>query len=303
LKDFSLLIDPKQILKMQAFSSRLIRRTPFSIGRSIQRNYLDWPFLKEEHVMIAQTCRNYADGELKHVAGKIDKEHKFPGEQVKKLGELGLMGICVPSEFGGAEMDTLSYAIAMEEISRGCATTGVIMSANNSLYCYPVNTFATKEQKEKFLAPCASGEKLGCFMLSEPGNGSDAGAASTMAADHGDHWVLNGSKAWITNSYEADFAVVFATTNKQLKHKGISAFIIDMKTPGVVLGKKEDKLGIRGSSTATVTFEDCKIPKGNLLGQAGQGFKIAMNTLDAGRIGVAGQALGIAQASLDCAVA
>lgn len=252
--------------------------------------------------MIAQTCRNFADTELKPIAGKIDKEHAFPAEPVKKLGELGLMGICVPAAYGGSELDTLSYAIAMEEISRGCATTGVIMSANNSLYCYPVNHFGNHEQKEKFLKPVASGELVGCFMLSEPGNGSDAGAASTTATDGGDHWVLNGSKAWITNSYEAKYAVVFATTNKALKHKGISAFIVDMKAPGVILGKKEDKLGIRGSSTATVTFEDCKIPKENLLGKAGEGFKIAMNTLDGGRIGVAGQALGIAQASLDCAV-
>lgn len=252
--------------------------------------------------MIGQTCRNFADTELKPIAGKIDKEHWFPEPQIKKLGELGMMGICVPSEFGGSELDTMSYAIAMEEISRGCASAGVIMSANNSLYCYPVNAYGNQEQKEQFLKPCASGEQLGCFMLTEPGNGSDAGAASTTAVDGGDHWILNGSKAWITNSYEANYAVVFATTDKSLKHKGISAFIVDMKTPGLTLGKKEDKLGIRGSSTATVSFEDCKIPKGNLLGQKGQGFKIAMSTLDGGRIGVAGQALGIAKASLDCAV-
>ena len=149
----------------------------------------------------------------------------------------------------------------------------------------------------------ASGEKIGCFMLSEPGNGSDAGAASTTAVDAGDHYVLNGAKAWITNAFEADYGVVFATTDKSLKHKGISAFVVDMKAPGVSLGKKEDKLGIRGSSTCTVTFEDCKVPKGNLIGQPGKGFQIAMNTLDGGRIGVASQALGIAKASLDCAVA
>jgi len=211
------------------------------------------------------------------------------------------MGIQVPGEWGGADLDAMSYAIAMEEISRACASTGVIMSANNSLYCAPVEKFGSDEQKEKFLKPVASGQQIGCFMLSEPGNGSDAGAASTTATDKGDHFVLNGAKAWITNAHEASYAVVFATTDKSLKHKGISAFIVDMKAPGVSVGKKEDKLGIRGSSTATVTFEDAVVPKNQILGAPGHGFKIAMNTLDGGRIGVAGQALGIAQASLDIA--
>mmetsp|Transcript_8829 Transcript_8829/g.14692 ORF Transcript_8829/g.14692 Transcript_8829/m.14692 type:complete len:391 (-) Transcript_8829:156-1328(-) len=266
------------------------------------RNYTHWPLLKEEHVMIADMARSFADTELAPIAYKVDQEHFFPAEQVKKLGEQGMMGICVDPEFGGAGMDTLCYAIAMEEISRACASTGVIMSANNSLYCAPVEKFGNQQQKEEFLTPCASGEKIGCFMLSEPGNGSDAGAASTTAVEDGDHFVLNGSKAWITNAYESKYGVVFATTDKSLKHKGISAFIVDMEAPGVALGKKEDKLGIRGSSTATVSFEDCRVPKSNLLGEKGQGFKIAMTTLDGGRIGVAGQALGIAQASLDCAV-
>lgn len=268
---------------------------------SAQRTYFDWPMLKEEHVMIGQTCRNFAETELMPIAAKIDKEHFFPAEQVRKLGELGMMGIQVSSEWEGANLDAMSYAIAMEEISRACASTGVIMSANNSLYCAPVEKFGNDEQKEKFLKPVASGRHVGCFMLSEPGNGSDAGAASTTATDKGDHFVLNGSKAWITNAHEASYAVVFATTDKALKHKGISAFIVDMKGPGVSLGKKEDKLGIRGSSTSTVTFEDAIIPKTNLLGLPGSGFKIAMTTLDGGRIGVAGQALGIAQASLDVA--
>lgn len=267
-----------------------------------RRTYTHWPILTEEHAMIAQTCRNFADTELKPIAHKVDKDHFFPAEQVKKLGELGMMGVTVSPDFDGSGMDTLSYAIAIDEISRGCASTGVILSANNSLYCAPVEKYGNVEQKEKFLKPCASGREIGCFMLSEPGNGSDAGAASTMAVDAGDHWVLNGSKAWITNSYEAKYGVVFATTDKSLKHKGISAFIVDMKSPGVSLGKKEDKLGIRGSSTATVTFENCIVPKENLLGAKGKGFTIAMTTLDGGRIGVAAQALGIAQASLDCAV-
>eukprot|EP00596_Hydrurales_sp_CCMP1899_P001103 CAMPEP_0119039570 /NCGR_PEP_ID=MMETSP1177-20130426/9130_1 /TAXON_ID=2985 /ORGANISM="Ochromonas sp, Strain CCMP1899" /LENGTH=297 /DNA_ID=CAMNT_0007003627 /DNA_START=443 /DNA_END=1336 /DNA_ORIENTATION=- len=175
------------------------------------------------------------------------------------------------------------------------------MSVNNSLFCGPLENYGTPEQMEQFLRPCASGEKLGCFMLSEPGNGSDASAASTTAVDGGDHWILNGAKAWITNAHDADYGVVLATTDKSLKHKGISCFIIDMKAPGVSIGKKEDKLGIRASSTGTVTFEDVKVPKDRMLGPPGIGFKIAMSTLDSGRIGIAAQALGIAQASLDCA--
>ena len=254
-------------------------------------------------MMIKDMCKAFADSELAPIAGMLDREHKYPADQVKKLGELGMMGVSVSSEYGGSGMDYVSYAIAIEEISRGCASTGVIMSVNNSLYCGPVEKHATKEQKDLFLTPCASGLKLGCFMLSEPGNGSDAGAAITTAIDAGDFWILNGSKAWITNAHDADYGVVLATTNASLKHKGISAFIIDMNSPGVLIGKKEDKLGIRASSTGTVTFEDCKIPKSNLLGPVGAGFKIAMETLDAGRIGIAAQALGIGQASLDCAVA
>lgn len=190
----------------------------------------------------------------------------------------------------------------MEEISRGCASAGVIMSVNNSLYLGPIMGFGNEKQKEKFVSTYTNGDRVGCFALSEPGNGSDAGAASTTAVDKGDYYLLNGTKMWITNGYEAEAAVVFATTDKSLKHKGISAFIVPKNTPGFSLGKKEDKLGIRGSSTCQLIFEDCKIPKENLLGEPGFGFKIAMQTLDAGRIGIASQALGIAQASLECAV-
>lgn len=182
--------------------------------------------------MILNTCRDFADRELIPIAAALDREHKFPADQVKKLGELGLMGIAVSTEYGGSGLDYVSYAIAMAEISRGCASTGVIMSANNSLFCYPVEKYANKELKEKYLRSCAEGKSLGCFMLSEPGNGSDAGAASTLAADRGDHWLINGSKAWITNAHDANFGVVFATTDKSLKHRGISAFIVDMNTPG-----------------------------------------------------------------------
>jgi butyryl-CoA dehydrogenase len=175
------------------------------------------------------------------------------------------------------------------------ASSGTIMSVNNSLYCYPIEAYGNEAQKKTFMTPCATGEHLGCFMLSEPGNGSDSGAASTTAKDAGSHWVLNGAKAWITNAHEARYAIVIAATDRALKHRGISAFIIDMKSDGISVGKKEDKLGIRATSTATVTFEDCKVPKDQMLGEPGKGFKIAMSTLDAGRIGVAGQAVGIAQ--------
>lgn len=206
------------------------------------------------------------------------------------------------STTGGTGLDYLAYAIAMEEISRGCASSGVIMSVNNSLYLGPILGFGNDKQKEKFITPYTTGDIVGCFALSEPGNGSDAGAASTTAVDKGDHYILNGTKAWITNGYESKAAVVFATTDKSLKHKGISAFIVPKDTKGFSLGKKEDKLGIRGSSTCQLIFEDCVIPKENILGQPGYGFKIAMKTLDAGRIGIASQALGIAQASLELAV-
>lgn len=256
----------------------------------------------ETHEMIRQTCRDFADKELAPRAAKIDKEHLYPADLVLQMGNLGLMAIETPERFGGTGLDYKAYAIAMEEISRGCASTGVILSVNNSLYLGPLNKFGTDEQKEKYVTPFTTGEKVGCFALSEPGNGSDAGAASTTAKDGGDHWILNGTKSWITNGYESSVAVVFATTDKSLKHKGISAFIVPKDTPGFSLGKKEDKLGIRGSSTCNLIFDDCKIPKENLLGKEGEGFKIAMQTLDAGRIGVAGQALGIAQASIDCAV-
>ncbi|KAL7013587.1 hypothetical protein ACKWTF_015479 [Chironomus riparius] len=258
--------------------------------------------LPETHQMLQKTCRDFADNELVPMAKKIDKEHLFPAEQIQKMGELGLMGITMPEKYGGTELDYLAYAIAMEEISRGCASCGVIMSVNNSLYLGPIYYYGTEDQKSEFIAPYTAGNHIGCFALSEPGNGSDAAAAQTTAKLVGDQWILNGTKNWITNGPDAGAAVVFATTDKSLKHKGISAFIVPSGTPGFSYGVKEDKLGIRGSSTCSLIFEDCAIPKGNILGEEGQGFKIAMKTLDDGRIGIAGQALGIAQASLECAV-
>ncbi len=259
--------------------------------------------LSETHEMLRQTCRSFAEKELQPIAAALDREHRYPTAQVARLAEMGLMGVAIPEEEGGAGLDTLAYAIAMEEISRGCASTGVIMSANNSLYCDPVLKFGTAAQKKAFLAPFAAGKKIGCFALTEPGNGSDAGAARTTAELHGDYWVLNGTKAWITNGYEASAAVVFATTDRTKKHRGISAFLVPMPTEGLSLGKKEEKLGIRGSSTCNLIFEECRIPRDNILGQEGEGFKVAMTTLDGGRIGIAAQAVGIAQAALEESVA
>jgi len=258
--------------------------------------------LPETHQMMKDTCRQFAETELWPIAGKIDKSCEYPADTVKKMGDLGLMGIDVPEEYGGAGMDTLAYAVTCEEVSRGCGSHGVIMSAHNSLYCSPIKIFGSEEQKAAHLSPFLNGDNVGCFGLTEPGNGSDAGAASTTARDAGDKWVLNGTKAWITNAHQAKGIVAFATTDKSMKHKGISAFIVPMDTPGVSLGKKEDKLGIKASSTSNVIFEDCAIPKENLLGKPGMGFKIAMVTLDGGRIGIAAQALGIAQNAFDTAV-
>ena len=257
--------------------------------------------LSQEQEMLRSTCQDFAAKELAPHAAAWDRDGTFPAAAVKKLGELGLMGVYVPEQWGGSGLDVLAYAVAMEEISRGCASTGVIMSVNNSLYCDPVNKFGTDAQKERWLRPFAQGQKLGCFALSETNNGSDAGAAKTMARKDGNGWVLNGTKAWITNGLEADAAVVFAQTDQALKHKGITAFVVDMHAPGVKRGKHEDKLGIRASSTTLLHLEDCRVDADGLLGQVGQGFKVAMATLDGGRIGIAAQALGIARAAMESA--
>ncbi|KAL9188939.1 hypothetical protein ACHAXT_011429 [Thalassiosira profunda] len=280
-----------------------------SDGRTGMRRYTTHSQLPSEHQMVYEMCRKFADEELAPNAGEWDQKHQFPTAAVDKLAELGMMGINVSTDRNGSELDALSYAIAMEEISRGCASVGVIMSAHNSLYLYPLDAFGSEELKDQYVAPYTGHERgsdgklnIGCFGLSEPGNGSDAGAASTTATDDGDEWIINGTKAWITNAHEAKAAIVFATTDKSLKHKGISAFVVPMDAPGFSLGAKEDKLGIRASSTSNLIMDNVRIPKGNLIGEPGQGFKIAMQTLDGGRIGVAGQALGIASASIDCAV-
>ncbi len=256
--------------------------------------------LTEEQRMIREMVADFAKKELKPLAEKIDKEHYFPKEIVAKLAELGLMGVAFPEEYGGAGMDNVCYAIALEEISRYCASTGVIMSVNNSLACDPIYKFGNEEQKKKFLTPMAKGEKLGCLGLTEPNAGTDAANISTNAKLVGDEWIVNGNKIFITNGAQANTCVLIVQTDKSKKHKGIAALIVDLdNTPGFKVGKLEDKLGIRGSSTAELVFEDARIPKENLLGNIGDGFKIALATLDGGRIGIASQALGIARGALE----
>eukprot|EP00615_Pteridomonas_danica_P006339 CAMPEP_0114358626 /NCGR_PEP_ID=MMETSP0101-20121206/22432_1 /TAXON_ID=38822 ORGANISM="Pteridomonas danica, Strain PT" /NCGR_SAMPLE_ID=MMETSP0101 /ASSEMBLY_ACC=CAM_ASM_000211 /LENGTH=421 /DNA_ID=CAMNT_0001501811 /DNA_START=44 /DNA_END=1309 /DNA_ORIENTATION=+ len=288
-------------MALRAVSKRIVSPHLARLSRPIS-SYAD---LSDENKMIRDMARQFAEAELMPIAGNVDAKHEFPTNAIKAMGELGFMGINIKEEYGGAGMDTLAYALAMEEISRGCASSGVIMSAHNSLYCSPVNNFGTKEQKEEFLTPYASGNKIGCFGLSEPGNGSDAGAASTTATqdDVSGDWTLNGTKAWITNAHDSSCSVIFATTDKSLPgSKAISAFIVPTNTPGFSLGAKEDKLGIRGSSTGNLIMENVILPSNALLGKQGSGFKIAMMTLDGGRIGIASQALGIAQAALECAL-
>jgi butyryl-CoA dehydrogenase len=259
--------------------------------------------LTEEQRQVRDLCRELADRELAPNARRWDAEHHFPAEAVKKLGELGLMGVAVPAAQGGAGMDAVAYAIAMEEISRGCAGTGVIMSVNNSLYCDPVLKYGTEAQQQEFLVPYARGEKLGCFALTEPTSGSDAGEMRTTAVRRGGDYVLAGSKNYITNGPQADAVLVFAKTDPAKAHKGISAFLVPADVQGFTRSKPDDKVGIRASGSCTVFFEDCAVPSRCLLGQESEGFKIAMSTLDGGRIGIAAQALGIARAAHEAAVA
>lgn len=256
----------------------------------------------EEQLMIKQTAKEFAESEIAPSAVERDIKGEFPYEIVKKLGELGFMGMMVSPEWGGAGLDTISYVLAMEEISKIDASVGVIMSVNNSLVCWGLETYGTPEQKEKYLRPLAQGKMLGAFALSEPEAGSDATNQHTTAEKDGDYWILNGTKNWITNGTTADVYLVIAQTNRELRHKGISAFIVEKDTPGFERGKKEDKLGIRSSDTCSLSFTNCRIPKENLLWEEGKGFNCAMNTLNGGRIGIAAQAIGIAQASLEASV-
>ncbi len=255
--------------------------------------------LTETQQMILDTARAFAEKELVPAAHDIDKNGQFPKDKVKKLADLGFLGMAVPEQWGGAGLDNLSYAIAMEEISRGCASTGVIMSVNNSLVCDPIGKFGNDAQKKKFLVPLAQGKRLGCFALSEPGSGSDAAGMRCTAILDGDEYVLNGTKNWITNGKEADLCVLIAHSNPAERHKGISAFIVDRNATPYGIGKVEDKLGIKGSSTTSLVFDNVRIPAENRLGKEGDGFKVAMSTLDGGRIGIAAQALGIARAAFE----
>jgi alkylation response protein AidB-like acyl-CoA dehydrogenase len=259
--------------------------------------------LSEEQKMIRDLARDFAQKEIAPIAAKIDETGEFPRETVKKMGELGLMGIEVPPEYGGGGLDCMSYVLAMEQVSMVCASHGTIMSVNNSLVCYGLNKFGTEEQKKKFLTPLASGKKLGAFSLTEPQSGSDAGNMKTRAVLAGDHYVINGHKSWVTSGPVADYIVLFAATQPELKHRGTACFLVDTKLPGFALGKIEPKLGIRASATCEITYENYQLPASHRIGQEGEGFKIAMSVLDAGRIGIAAQALGIAQAAYEASVA
>ncbi len=263
--------------------------------------------LSKQHEMARQLFKDFSENEVKPLAQEIDEAHRFPRETVDKMAKYGFLGIPVPKEYGGQGCDILTYAMCVEELSKVCGTTGVIVSAHTSLCVDPIMTYGTEEQKQKYAVPLAKGEKLGAFGLTEPGAGTDAQGQQTKAVLDGDEWVLNGSKCFITNGKEADVYVIFAVTGKIEKKPGrfikeISAFIVEKGTPGFTFGTKENKMGICASSTYELIFQDCRIPKENILGKQGAGFKIAMHTLDGGRIGIAAQALGIAAGALETTI-
>jgi len=259
--------------------------------------------LSEEQQMIRQAARDFAQTELKPGVIERDEHQKFPAEQVKKLGELGFLGMMVDPKYNGGGMDTVSYVLVMEELSKVDASASVVVSVNNSLVCYGLEAYGSEEQKEKYLKPLAAGEKIGAFCLSEPEAGSDATSQQTTAEDKGDYYLLNGTKNWITNGGTASTYLVIAQTHKELKHKGINVFIVEKGTPGFTIGPKENKLGIRGSDTHSLMFNDVKVPKENRIGDDGFGFRFAMKTLEGGRIGIAAQALGIASGAYELALA
>lgn len=259
---------------------------------------MDYNFTSEEQDVISM-LRDFCIKEVKPIAAEIDEQERFPEETRKKLAEMGMMGIAMPEEYGGAGMSYVTYIAACEVTAKYCATTSVILSAHGSLCCWPISEYGTESQKRKYLIPLAAGEHLGAFGLTEPGAGTDAAMQKTTAEDKGDHWLINGSKIFITNGGYADTYVIFAMTDKSLGNKGISAFIVEKDFPGLKLGTKEKKMGIRGSATCELIFEDMIVPKENLLGELGKGFKVAMTTLDGGRIGIAAQALGIAEAAIE----
>jgi len=258
--------------------------------------------LSEDQQAVREMVRDFAESEIRPIAAAIDESHDFPLATTKKMGELGLMGMFVPEAYGGAGMDYLSYAIAIEELSRVCASHGVIASAHNSLVCYPILTYGTEAQKHKYLAPLARGQAIGAYCLTEPNAGSNAANQQTTAVLDGDHWVLNGTKLFVTNAGPADTLVVYAASDRSLGPRGISAFVVEANGPGVTKSKKEKKLGIHASDTREIVFANARIPKDNLLGEVNKGYSVALATLGGGRIGIAAQALGIAQASLEAAV-
>lgn len=262
---------------------------------------MDLRFTTEQE-LVRQMVRQFAENEVKPIAAEIDVTERFPMENVKKMAELGMLGIPFAKEYGGAGGDTISYILTVEELSKACATTGVIVSAHTSLCAAVINDFGTEAQRQKYLVPLAKGEKLGAFGLTEPGAGTDAAGQQTIAVLDGDNYILNGSKIFITNGGVADTFIVFAMTNKAIGTRGISAFIVEKDFPGFSIGKVEEKLGIRASSTTELIFENCIVPKENLIGAEGKGFGIAMKTLDGGRIGIAAQALGIAEGAFEEAV-
>ncbi len=259
--------------------------------------------LNDEQKLLRDEVRRFAEEVVRPIAKEIDVKGEFPVDSIRQAGELGLTGVSVPEEYGGAGMDALSYCLVIEEISRVCASTGVILSVNNSLVCDPLLKWANEEQKLKFLKPLASGEKLGCFGLTEPGAGSDAASLRTSAHRDGDDYVINGNKVFITNGTNADLALIFATVDLELGHKGITAFIVSADTPGYSHGVHEYKLGVNASGTTELAFADMRVPVSQRIGEEGDGFKIAMSTLDGGRIGIAAQAVGIAQGAFEEALA
>jgi butyryl-CoA dehydrogenase len=259
--------------------------------------------LNEEQKMLQRTVREFAESEVKPLAREIDETGRFPRETFQKAADLGLTAVAIPESEGGAGFDHISYSIVIEEISRVCASTGVILSVQNSLYCDPVHRFGTEEQKKQFLAPFASGEKIGCYALTEPGAGSNAAALATKAERKGDRYIVNGTKAWITNGGVADAALVYVNTDPAKGEKGITAIVIERGTPGFKVGKEEKKLGIHATACTELSFTDCEVPVGNRIGNEGEGYKVALSTLDGGRIGIAAQATGIAQGAFEQALA
>lgn len=259
--------------------------------------------LSEEHRLVQATVREWATKRLLPLAAEMDRTGRYPRELIHELGEMGLMGVFIPEAYGGGGMDTISYCIAIEEVARAEAALSAVVSVNNSLVCYPLFAFGTEPQKRTYLSELARGRKVGCYCLTEPTAGSDAASLQTSARDAGDHWILNGTKIFVTNGVEADVLIIYARTDEAPGSSGISAFIAERGDPGLSVGKVEHKLGIRASSTCEIVLEECRLPKDRLVGERGKGFRIALATLDGGRIGIASQALGIARAALEDAIA